>query len=87
MLRAMWCRKAFAVASIVIHSPRRTTVSFSIRRIGDFAWHCADRNALKSCEPTNAVAASAIRSLSSGRKMKAARFAANAERIPRLSIR
>ena len=52
MLRTMWCRKALAVTSIRTHCPRRCTVSCSILRTGDLAWHCEERKALKSCSPS-----------------------------------
>ena len=37
MLRTIWWRNALAVASIMSQSPRRETISRSMRRTGDFA--------------------------------------------------
>ena len=62
MLRIMWCRKALAVASMRTQSPRRSTLRRSMRRMGERAWHSEERKALKSCSPSRAGAACAMRS-------------------------
>ena len=66
---------------------QRVTVSRSMRRIGDFAWHPAARKALKSCSPSSAAAACAIRPASSGRWIHVARAPSRPEREARLKMR
>ena len=47
-------------------SPSRATSSRSSVLSGDFAWHSAARNVVKSCLPTRSCAAACMASASSG---------------------
>ena len=53
---------------------------------GEFAWHCAVRNALKSFSPMSDCAARCIASASSGTRSQATKRASSAARTGRLRI-